>query len=60
VNPLGDQLWLALEEADARVNEVVAPRARDQVVRLLQDEVREGREASEAGDSSVGRSSKTQ
>ena len=42
-----EQLWLALGEAEARVEEVTRP-ARDRVVCLLQDEVREGREASEA------------
>ena len=44
-----DQLWLWLDECEGRkpvVSECSLPR--DKVVRLLQYEVREGREASEA------------
>jgi len=59
---LENQLWLWLEECDDR-----KPRSldddlldEDKVVRLLQEESVRGREASEAGDSSVGLSSKLQ
>ncbi len=62
---LETQLWLWLEDCEARkpVVEVARPRSSgppDRAVRVLQDEVREGREAREAGDGIKGLSSKTQ
>ena len=47
MNHLENQLWKHLDAAEARVDKMCS-QARDQVVRLLQDEVREGREATEA------------
>ena len=53
------EMFCTLEEAEA-IAEEKRSQVRDQVVRLLQVEQSEGREASEAGDLSVSLSSKTQ
>ena len=56
---LEGQLWLLLDDAEARVDQL-ASQARDQVVRVLPYEVREGREAREAGVVEKSSSSKLQ
>jgi len=59
---LETQLWLWLQECDDRMPRpgMAVLEGHDKAVRLLQDEVREGREAREAGDGIKGLSSKTQ
>jgi len=58
---LEGQLWLWLDACEAQKPRAIASLEHgDRVVRALQYGVREGREASEAGDHTVGLSSKTQ